>query len=185
MRGQTGEAAQVTTPTATHSQCHSPEPGDPPSARTGTGRKPRGTINPLPSPTAAAPRVCRLLGGPGRASHAGCHSCAPLGTRSGFGAKGNAKGNPPSSHRHSGEEVPVPNPRWCQAPWQCHAALLTRWCISPLPLCEVMTRRSGLRLLVASCVLWGGGGGDLAGMILPKVLPLETGRRPGEARALT
>lgn len=62
---------------------------------------------------------------------------------------------------------------------------LTKWCISPFPLCEVITRKSGLRLLVASCVLWEGGGGDLAGMILPKLLPLETGRRPGEALALT
>lgn len=30
---------------------------------------------------------------------------------------------------------------------------LTKWCMSPLPLCEVMTRRSGLRLLAASWVL--------------------------------
>lgn len=62
---------------------------------------------------------------------------------------------------------------------------LTKWCINPFPLCEVITRKSGLRLLVASCVLCEGGGGDLAGMILPKLLPLDTGRSPGEALALT
>lgn len=49
----------------------------------------------------------------------------------------------------------------------------------------MITRKSGLRLLAASCVPWEGGGGDLAGMILPRLLPLETGRRPGEALALT
>lgn len=80
--------------------------------------------------------------------------------------------------------------RWLQT--RSHPGLLaglcqtlTKWCISPFPLCDVITRRSGLRLLVGSCVLWGGGGGDLAGMILPKLLPLDTGRRPGEALALT
>lgn len=49
----------------------------------------------------------------------------------------------------------------------------------------MITRKSGLRLLLASCVLCEGGGGDLAGMILPKLLPLDTGRSPGEALALT
>lgn len=50
------------------------------------------------------------------------------------------------------------------------------------PPCEVMTRRSGLRLLT----IWGlgGGGGDLAGTTFPRLLPLETVRRPGEALAL-
>lgn len=50
------------------------------------------------------------------------------------------------------------------------------------PPCEVMTRRSGLRLLT----IWGlgGGGGDLAGTSFPRLLPLETVRRPGEALAL-
>lgn len=50
------------------------------------------------------------------------------------------------------------------------------------PPCEVMTRRSGLRLLA----IWGlgGGGGDLAGTTFPRLLPLETVRRPGEALAL-
>lgn len=48
-----------------------------------------------------------------------------------------------------------------------------------------MTRRSGLRLGAPSWALWLGGGGDLAGMTLFKLLPLATGRRPGEARALT
>lgn len=50
------------------------------------------------------------------------------------------------------------------------------------PPCEVMTRRSGLRLLA----IWGlgGGGGDLARTTFPRLLPLETVSRPGEARAL-
>lgn len=50
------------------------------------------------------------------------------------------------------------------------------------PPCEVITRRSGLRLLT----IWGlgGGGGDFAGTTFPRLLPLETVRRPGEALAL-
>lgn len=90
------------------------------------------------------------------------------------------RGKAPSPVPGTGAVSPSPVPK--KPP-----SKLTKWCMSPLPLCEVITRRSGLRLLAAS---WapcegGGGGGDLAGMILPKVLPLETGRRPGEARALT
>lgn len=55
-------------------------------------------------------------------------------------------------------------------------------CMRLFPPCEVMTRRSGLRLLT----IWGlgGGGGDLAGTTFPRLLPLETVRRPGEALAL-
>lgn len=55
-------------------------------------------------------------------------------------------------------------------------------CMRLFPPCEVITRRSGLRLLT----IWGlgGGGGDLAGTTFPKLLPLETVRRPGEALAL-
>lgn len=55
-------------------------------------------------------------------------------------------------------------------------------CMRLFPPCEVMTRRSGLRLLA----IWGlgGGGGDLARTTFPRLLPLETVRRPGEARAL-
>lgn len=55
-------------------------------------------------------------------------------------------------------------------------------CMRLFPPCEVMTRRSGLRLLT----IWGlgGGGGDLARTTFPRLLPLETVSRPGEARAL-
>lgn len=62
------------------------------------------------------------------------------------------------------------------------AGLLLTICIRLFPPCEVMTRRSGLRLLT----IWGlgGGGGDLAGATFPRLLPLETVRRPGEALAL-
>lgn len=84
---------------------------------------------------------------------------------------------PPARCLLAGDTLP---PRW-----PCSAWALTKWCIKPLPLCEVITRRSGLRLLLASWVLCDGGGGDLAGMILPKLLPLDTGRSPGEALALT
>lgn len=56
----------------------------------------------------------------------------------------------------------------------------------PFPPWEVMTRRSGLRMLVARGLLcWGGGGGDFAGTAFPRLFPLETGRRFGEALALT
>lgn len=144
MRGQRGRAAHVPPRHDAHSAGNSPEPSGPPSARAGTGRKPRGTVNPAARARRAPPRQSSLPG-----------------------------------TRHGGRE-PLTRPQ--KSPNQ-----LTKWCMSPLPLCEVITRRSGLRLLAAS---WapcegGGGGGDLAGMILPKVLPLETGRRPGEARALT
>lgn len=54
-------------------------------------------------------------------------------------------------------------------------------CMRLFPPCEVMTRRSGLRLLI--CGL-GGGGGDLAGTTFPRLLLLETVSRPGEALAL-
>lgn len=55
-------------------------------------------------------------------------------------------------------------------------------CMRLFPPCEVMTRRSGLRLLT----IWGlgGGGGDLARTTFPRLLPFETVRRPGEALAL-
>ena len=55
-------------------------------------------------------------------------------------------------------------------------------CMRLFPPCEVMTRRSGLRLFT----IWGlgGGGEDLAGTTFPRLLPLETVRRPGEALAL-
>lgn len=55
-------------------------------------------------------------------------------------------------------------------------------CMRLFPPCEVMTRRSGLRLLT----IWGlgGGGGDLARTTFPKLLPFETVRSPGEALAL-
>lgn len=62
---------------------------------------------------------------------------------------------------------------------------LTKWCINPFPPWDVMTLRSGLRLGAPSWALWVGGGGDLAGTTLFKLLPLATGSRPGEARALT
>ena len=55
-------------------------------------------------------------------------------------------------------------------------------CMRLFPPCEVMTRRSGLRLFT----IWGlgGGGEDLAGTTFPRLLPLETVRSPGEALAL-
>lgn len=54
-------------------------------------------------------------------------------------------------------------------------------CIRLLSLCEVMTLRSGFRLLT----IWGlGGGGDFARTTFPRLLPLDTERRPGEALAL-
>lgn len=55
-------------------------------------------------------------------------------------------------------------------------------CMRLFPPCEVMTRRSGLRLWT----IWGlgGGGGDLAKTTFPKLLPFETVRSPGEALAL-
>lgn len=62
---------------------------------------------------------------------------------------------------------------------------LFKWCINPFPPWDVMTLRSGLRLGAPSWALWVGGGGDLAGTTLFKLLPLATGSRPGEARALT
>lgn len=63
----------------------------------------------------------------------------------------------------------------------CRSSALLTSCMRPFPLCEVMTLRSGLRLLTI-CVP--GEGGDFARTTFPKLLPLDTERRPGEALAL-
>lgn len=67
------------------------------------------------------------------------------------------------------------------SPCGCRSCVLLTSCMRLLPLCEVMTLRSGLRLLT----IWGPGEGeDLARTTFPRLLPLDTERRPGEALAL-
>lgn len=62
MRGQRGRAAHVPPRHDVHSAGNSPEPSDPPSARAGTGRKPRGTVNPAARARRASPRQSSLPG---------------------------------------------------------------------------------------------------------------------------
>lgn len=62
MRGQRGRAAHVPPRHDAHSAGNSPEPSGPPSARAGTGRKPRGTVNPAARARRAPPRQSSLPG---------------------------------------------------------------------------------------------------------------------------